>query len=218
MMSDPIEALCRKITNIFEVDDQNGDYAYVEDLDDGRGYTVTHYGFVERTGDQDGVGDLEEVIRVAQMEDVLRLKADRESFPSNWKRSITEGEWRSKLIEACNSVAKQLYWQPAAKTVAEDNLTDNPFAYALYYDTIIQHGAGDDPDSFQSIRKKASGNLSTFLQVRRQVLLHPANPATRKVWAESVDRIEELERLLDHNQKLRGDLLICGHKLEGLTF
>src|SRR5437868_2541827 len=35
----------KAITNVFEVGAAEPDYAYVEDLGDGRGYTVTQYGF-----------------------------------------------------------------------------------------------------------------------------------------------------------------------------
>ena len=209
-MSDPIEALCRKITNIFEVDDPLGDYGYVEDLDDGRGYTVTHFGFCENTG------DLDDVIAAAGLEGDLELTTNRKNFPANWKRRLNDGASRSKLIAACDSVARRLYWEPAAKAVAEDNLSDNPFAYAVYYDTLIQHGGGDDPDSFYSIRQKAAGDLSTFLKIRRRVLLHATDPETREAWRESVDRVDELEDL-SNNPKLKGDLEISGHSVRGLS-
>src|SRR4029079_12450427 len=35
----------KAISNVFEVGGPDPDYAYVEDLGDGRGYTVTQYGF-----------------------------------------------------------------------------------------------------------------------------------------------------------------------------
>jgi chitosanase len=209
-MSDPIETLCRQITNIFEVDDKTGDYSYVEDLDDGRGYTVTHYGFCENTG------DLDEVISVSGLERVLQLRSDRSGFPDRWKSNVAKGGGRNELTDACDQVARRLYWEPAKRAVIEDGLADDPFAYLLYYDTIIQHGGGDDPDSFGSIRKKANGDLATFLRVRRKVLSHATDPDTREEWRESVDRIDELEKLFQ-DRKLMGALHVSGHKLTGLA-
>jgi chitosanase len=209
-MNGSVQALCQKITNIFEVDDPLGDYAYVEDLRDGRGFTVTHYGFCENTG------DLNAVIKAAGLEDVLELKTNRKKFPANWKKCHRDSASRSKLIAAGDSVARRLYWEPATKAVKEDNLSDNPFAYAVYYDTIIQHGGGDDPDSFYAIRREAGGDLRVFLNVRRRVLLHATDPDTREAWRKSVDRVDALEEL-SNNPELTGDLKISGHRVRGLS-
>ena len=41
----------KAISNVFEVGSPEPDYAYVEDLGDGRGYTVTQYGFCTYNGE-----------------------------------------------------------------------------------------------------------------------------------------------------------------------
>jgi chitosanase len=232
-MDDSLQALCQKITNIFEVDNPLGDYAYVEDLGDGRGFTVTHYGFCENTGDLDDVVEaaglaqiletktnrgklVDDLVEGAGLADVLGPKTDRRAFPANWKRCLKDKATRSNLIAACDSVARRLYWDPAVKAVKEDNLSDNPFAYALYYDTLIQHGGGDDPDSFYAIRSEARGDLTAFLKIRKRVLLNASDPETRQAWRESVDRVDELADLR-HNSKLTGNLQVSGHTLNGLA-
>jgi chitosanase len=204
-----IEALSRAITNIFEVDSPDGDYRYVEDLEDGRGFTVSQYGFCENTG------DLKDVIAASGMGAALDIKKNRDDFPDKWKKCIADPSSRDRLIRACESVVHKLYWQPAVQAITEDGLSDNAFAHCLYYDTLIQHGGGDDPDSFYSIRKKAGGDVGKFLQIRKKVLQKATDPETRKVWRESVDRVDELAKL-SANTGLTGELTVSGHKLRGL--
>ena len=208
-MNDAIEALCRSITNIFEVDDPAGDYSYVEDLDDGRGFTVTHYGFCENTG------DLKKAIKLSGFGTTLRLSDDRDRFPERWKQTMAASASRAQLIAACDAVAEELYWTPAIKAATEDGLSANPFACALYYDTLIQHGGGKDPDSFYAIRKQSNGDLAAFLDVRRRILMHATDPDTRVAWRESVDRVTAFDNLF-MNQALKGDLRVSGKRLRGL--
>ena len=208
-MDEQIEALCRSITNIFEVDNPDGDYGYVEDLEDGRGFTVSQYGFCENTG------DLKDVIAASGMGVALDIKKDRDNFPDKWKKCISDPSSRNRLIQACESVVHKLYWQPAVQAIAEDGLSGNAFAHCLYYDTLIQHGGGSDPDSFYSIRKKAGGDVQKFLQIRKKVLQNATDPETRKVWRESVYRVDELKKL-SANTGLQGELTVSGHKLAGL--
>lgn len=208
-MDNRIEALCRSITNIFEVDNPDGDYSYVEDLDDGRGFTVSQYGFCENTD------DLKDVIAFSGMGAMLDMKRNRDAFPDKWKKCMSDPASRNTLIHACESVVRKLYWQPAVEAISQDGLSDNAFAHCLYYDTLIQHGGGDDPDSFHFIRAKAGGDLQKFLQIRKKILQHAADPDTRKVWRESVDRVDELAKL-SGNTGLTGGLVVSGHKLAGL--
>jgi chitosanase len=73
----------------------------------------------------------------------------------------------------------------------------------VLYDSIIQHGDGDDPDGLPALLKrteKAVGGtpkrgidekkwLESFLKIRRQDLENPHAKDTQKVWRESVDRV-----------------------------
>lgn len=77
------------------------------------------------------------------------------------------------------------------------------------YDTVIQHGDGDDPDSFYALikrtNKKAGGSpkdgidekkwLNKFLDVRYDDLMNPANHDTRDEWRESVARVDVLRSI-----------------------
>src|SRR4030095_14728228 len=79
-------------------------------------------------------------------------------------------------------------------------------ARAVLYDTIIQHGDGEDPDGLPALiartEKEVGGSpktgvdeqlwLSTFLKLRRSTLANASDPATREAWAESVSRVDVL--------------------------
>ena len=80
----------------------------------------------------------------------------------------------------------------------------------ILFDTIVQHGEGDDPDSLDALvsatNQQMHGTpaegmaeaawLKTFLTVRRNNLLHPHNPETQEVWAKSVGRVDVFLDLL----------------------
>lgn len=82
-----------------------------------------------------------------------------------------------------------------------------------FYDTIIQHGGGEDPDSLNAIVKKTKsemgghgvqgGNehqwIEKFLAARKHDLQHPHNQETQKEWADSVDRVDAMTELIKHN-------------------
>jgi hypothetical protein len=73
--------------------------------------------------------------------------------------------------------------------------------FLILFDTAIQHGMGDDPDSFLAIiklskaKKEMAENikLSMILEARRVVLLNPHNKETTVVWKESIPRVSVLE-------------------------
>ena len=86
------------------------------------------------------------------------------------------------------------------------NQADPALGLAVLYDTVIQHGDGDNPDGLPAILTRTAAQvggtpatgvdehvwLDAFLHVRRATLEHAHNPATRKAWAESVARVDVL--------------------------
>jgi len=85
----------------------------------------------------------------------------------------------------------------------------SPLAKLALYDAIIQHGIGENSDSFDGIIRAANRAaqgppyqageqkwLMAFLTARKQVLLNASEPETRQVWKESVGRVNEQLRLL----------------------
>lgn len=88
---------------------------------------------------------------------------------------------------------------------------NTPLGLCAFYDTIIQHGGGDDPDSLHAIvhlTEKAMGGkvnnnehnwIKKFLEQRRHDLEHPHNKDTEKEWRDSVDRVDAMVNLINQN-------------------
>ena len=121
-----------------------------------------------------------------------------QTLPALWKNLSLTPAFR----DAQDAETDELYMQPAMAYIAQYQLTSN-LAKSVFYDTIIQHGDGDDPDGFRGVLSKMSSKpkdeaafLMNFLEARRQVLMNPSDSSTTQAWRESVDRVNALERLL----------------------
>lgn len=140
--------------------DWKAQYAYIEDIGDGRGYTAGIIGFCSGTSDMLG---LVELYSARAPGNVLarRLPALREvdgsdshegldpGFPDDWRRAAGDPEFRRAQDEERDRV----YFGPAVAQGRADGLrTLGQFAY---YDAIVMHGEGDDPASFGGIRERA---------------------------------------------------------------
>jgi chitosanase len=210
----------KAISNIFEVGRPEPDYAYVEDLGDGRGYTVTQYGFCTYN---DEVAQV--INRYVQHVPDTHLKkflphlppaSDGTStkalagFPAAWRKEIKASPF---LGIACDDEADMLYLRPALAAAASADVT-TAIGKAIFYDTWLQHGASTDADSLPTILERtieetggveASSEadfLRAFLAIRKSVLHAPHNHETKDVWRESAGRVDALRRLLDNNPDL----------------
>jgi chitosanase len=218
------------LISVFENDTPEIQYGYAENLDDGRGITVGRAGFCTGTGDA-----YEVVARYA----ALRPEAPLVRFLPELRRLLTAAypsetrglsgfaeAWHAAAADAAfraaqDAVVDSLYYRPALRRARTIGLT-LPLAVAALYDTIIQHGEGDDLDGLPALiartTRMAGGTpasgvdarrwLRTFLQARRATLLHAHDPATRAGWRASVDRVAvfaalEQEGALDLNAPLR---------------
>jgi chitosanase len=221
--SDPSRDLTRRIkaiSNVFEVGRAEPDYAYVENLGDGRGYTVTQYGFCTYNSE---VSDV--IARYAADMPATPLKrflphlppvthvVDAEAlrdFPHVWKHEIKSS---LLLANACDEEADKLYFRPAM-AAAEAAGIRSAIGKAIFYDTWLQHGASSDPDSLPSMLKRSIAEtggidaisepdfLRAFLAIRKSVLHEPHNRETREVWRASARRVDALLNLLDRNPDL----------------
>lgn len=217
----PDPALVRRIkaiSNVFEVGNPEPDYAYVEDLGDGRGYTVTQYGFCTYNSEVAQV-----IQRYAAHMPQTPLKRfltelppakwshqDLDEFPHIWRHEIKASKF---LGGACDEEADVLYFYPAIESAAAVGVT-SPIGMAIFYDTLLQHGAAADHNSLPSILKRTLEEfgdidstsepqfLRAFLKVRKSVLENASNQETRKVWRASAKRVDALSSLLDDNPNL----------------
>ena len=216
-----LKSRIKAISNVFETGSPVTDYAYVEDLKDGRGLTVTSYGFCTY---------VDEVTKVIKRYDRLIPETVLSGYllflpPAGTGVELTKLDgfaeaWRQEnsvsglLASICEKVADQLYFDPSV-TFARNARIASHAGQAIIYDTLLQHGDDDgDADSLIAIYRRTATQtgwpdkgqeldvLRAFLETRRQVLANPSNKATAKVWAESLPRIDALIALLDENPEL----------------
>ncbi|MFF9350072.1 chitosanase [Streptomyces sp. NPDC014734] len=140
--------------------DWKAQYRYIEDIDDGRGYTAGIIGFCSGTGD---MLDLVESYTARKPGNVLAkyLPALRKvngsdshegldpNFTKDWVKAASDTVFQ----QAQNDERDRVYFDPAVKRGKADGIgTLGQFAY---YDAIVMHGDGDDSTGFGAIRKRA---------------------------------------------------------------
>ena len=205
-----------QLTSLFENGTTEIQYAYAERLKDGRGITSGRAGFTTATG------DAYDVIKLftAKVPDnslavylpLLKELAAKESAGiKGLKGFIAAWAKEAQTAEFCrvqDQITDKLYYRPSVKYSTELSLK-TALAQGFLYDTIIQHGDGDDPDGLPALLKrtnaKAGGTpgdgiseekwLTAFIKVRRACLADAYNPATRAEWAESVERCDVFARI-----------------------
>lgn len=200
------------LISVFENAALKPQYAYIEDLRDGRGYTAGRAGFCS------GTGDMLEVVRLylggrpgaalaawlPRLEELaLRHSASvsgLDGFPAAWKAAAKDPLFRA----AQDEVSDRLYYLPALELAGGLGLRKD-FSKIALYEAAIQHGLGDDRDGLPAMVKRASSAakppasggaesawLESFLQVRLQTLRQAADPATAAEWAASAGRAEAM--------------------------
>ena len=225
------------LTSLFENGTTDIQYAYVEDIHDGRGFTAGRAGFTTATG------DALEVIALYTMRvpgnalapylPRLRVLAASESgsavgldgFAAAWSAAARDAAFRT----AQDDVLDRLYFVPAMKRADSLHLT-LPLARAALYDAIIQHGEGDDADGLPALLARtskavagtpASGVdekrwLEAFFTVRRADLAHASDASTRQAWSESVGRVDALRAVAaTGNYELHGPIVVHSGDFDG---
>ncbi|WP_332286446.1 chitosanase [Bacillus velezensis] len=228
-----------QLTSIFENGKTEIQYGYVEALDDGRGYTCGRAGFTTATGDALEVVEvytkavpnnklkkyLPELRRLAKDEsdDISNLKG----FASAWRSLGNDKAFRA----AQDKVNDSLYYQPAMER-SENAGLKTALVKAVMYDTVIQHGDGDDPDSFYALikrtNKKMGGSpkdgtdekkwLNKFLDVRYDDLMNPSDEDTQDEWRESVARVDVFRDIVkEKNYNLNGPIHVRSSEYGNFT-
>ncbi|MFE6397565.1 chitosanase [Streptomyces alboflavus] len=196
--------------------DWKAQYGYIEDIDDGRGYTAGIIGFCSGTGD---MLDLVELYTQRKPGNVLAkyLPALREvdgsdshegldpNFTKDWKKAARD----SAFQKAQNDERDRVYFNPAVKRGKADGIgTLGQFAY---YDAIVMHGDGGDNTSFSNIRKRALTKAKPPAQGGDEVTyLHAFLDA--RVWAmkqeaahEDTSRVDTAQRVFLNKKNLNLD-------------
>ncbi|MGJ6960948.1 chitosanase [Streptosporangium sp. G11] len=135
-------------------------YKYIEDIDDGRGYTAGIIGFCSGTGDM-----LDLVERYARLKpgNVLAKylpalrKVDgtdsHKGLDPNYTKDWATAAKDTVFQQAQNDERDRVYFNPAVNQAKKDGL--RALGQFAYYDAIVMHGGGTDPQSFGAIRKNA---------------------------------------------------------------
>ncbi|WP_432862774.1 chitosanase [Microbispora rosea] len=149
--------------------DWKAQYKYIEDIDDGRGYTAGIIGFCSGTGD---MLDLVELYTARRPGNVLAkyLPALRKvngtdshrgldpNFPKDWRAAAADPVFG----QAQNDERDRVYFDPAVAQATADGL--RALGQFVYYDAMVMHGPGSDPVSFGGIRKTAMKKARTPAQ------------------------------------------------------
>lgn len=140
--------------------DWKGQYGYIEDIGDGRGYTGGIIGFCSGTHD---MLELVELYTKRKPDNILAkyLPALRAvdgtdshegldpNYPADWKKAAKDPDFQ----KAQNDERDRVYFNPAVKQGKADGL--GVLGQFAYYDAIVMHGDGGDETSFSSIRERA---------------------------------------------------------------
>jgi chitosanase len=225
--TDTLPAVVEKLTSLFENDNINPNYTYIEYLDDGRGFTFGKVGFTTGTGDgfdiikeyTDSVKDSKLVYYLDELKRLAKKKSgdttDLAGFAEAWRN---EAE-KTKYFQ--DKVSFELYGRPAIEYCNLLGLKST-LAIAIIYDAIVQHGNGKDKDGLKKMLKKTirelggtpSGRthkdsscdelpdseiefLNIFLSKRKEILEDANNDDSREEWQQSVGRVAVFKQLLD---------------------
>ncbi|MET7283248.1 chitosanase [Kribbella sp. NPDC005582] len=152
-------------------------YKYIEDIDDGRGYTAGIIGFCSGTHD---MLELVELYTSRKSGNILAKylpalrRVDGSDSHSGLDPNYTR-DWataaKDTVFQQCqNDERDRVYFNPAVSRGKSDGV--RALGQFAYYDAIVMHGDGDDGTSFGGIRKRAlakakppaqGGNETTWL-------------------------------------------------------
>ncbi|WP_432039415.1 chitosanase [Streptomyces cucumeris] len=149
--------------------DWRAQFGYIEDIDDGRGYTGGLIGFCSGTGD---MLDLVEYYTLRKPDNVLAtyLPALREvdgsdshdgldpGFTRDWKKAAADEVFR----DAQEHERDRVYFTPSVQRGKDDGI--GALGQFIYYDATVMHGPGDGAHSFGGIRRAAMRQARTPAQ------------------------------------------------------
>ena len=169
--------------------DWKAQYAYIEDINDGRGYTGGIIGFCS------GTGDMLEVVRhytrlapdnilakyipaLQKVNGTSSHKGLDPGFTADWQTAASD----TLFQQSQDWIRDTVYFNPAVQQAKSDGL--RTLGQFIYYDAIVMHGPGNSPVSFGGIRRQAmkkaktpaqGGNekvyLNAFLDARKAAML-----------------------------------------------
>jgi chitosanase len=177
-----------RLTSIFESSKPDFDYGYIENLQDGRGYTAGPVGFCSGTGDMIKVIQrytkvksnnglkkyIRALVKLTKRYDHGKKGADSvqelEGLVEAWKMAAADPDFQGSQ----DSLIDSLYFAPAMK-YAETLGIRSPMGKAILYDSIVMHG--DDPAYSDSIRVLITATQSAFCKLKERYSVGQTCPA-----------------------------------------
>lgn len=161
-LSDPIlKEIAQELVSSAENSskDWRAQYAYIEDIGDGRGYTAGIVGFCSGTGDMVQVVEHYANLKpednvLAKYLPALRKLADDGSashkgldpfYPRDWRKAAKDPVFQ----QAQEDLRDQIYFNPSVEQGQRDGL--RPLGQFAYYDAAVMHGI----DGMEAIRGRA---------------------------------------------------------------
>ena len=194
--------------------DWRGQYGYLEDIGDGRGYTGGLIGFTSGTGDmlilvrnltatapQNPLAPFLPALRAVNGSDSHDDLG--EAFEDAWRRTATDPLFATTFVAAQDRLRDEVYFDPAVAAATADGLP--LLGQFAYYDAAVVHGPGTDDQSFGGIRAAAKkqaeppaqgGSLTRYLDAfwRARIAVMRSEPAH-----------EDVSRITDLQQKFAGE-------------
>ncbi|HEY3985996.1 chitosanase [Cedecea sp.] len=153
-------------------------YAYIEDIDDDRGYTAGLIGFTSANGDMldvvarytsmragNPLSDYLPALKALAAEDDSAHTGLDPDFVGAWKQAAKDPAFRA----AQDQILSEQYLKPAVEQAKEDGL--GPLGQFIYYDALVMHGPGRQREAFGGIRAAAKAVAKT-----------PAHGGSEKAW------------------------------------
>ncbi|MFF1822542.1 chitosanase [Kribbella sp. NPDC058245] len=137
-------------------------YKYIEDIDDGRGYTAGIIGFCSGTHDMLELVELYTNRKsgniLAKYLPALRRVDGSDSHSGldpNYTRDWATAAQDTVFQQCQNDERDRVYFNPAVSRGKSDGV--RALGQFCYYDAIVMHGDGNDGTSFGGIRNRALG-------------------------------------------------------------
>jgi hypothetical protein len=207
------KTIIQELTSVFENSTAVLQYTYVENINDGRGYTFGFPGFC--SGTYDGTEFLKEYQRLNSNNTLVKYiptfeKIDAMPHPDGKCSNVQGLENFPKDFKSCGNdpafeqaqqnIVDKDYWNPS-QNLANEIGAKYLITKGELYDTFINHGEDGANDIMNSTTQAMGGSpasgidekswLNKFLQTRLKVL--QADPT----WADAVDRVKVYQNLLN---------------------
>ncbi|MEO9363897.1 MAG: chitosanase [Nitrososphaera sp.] len=150
--------------------DWRAQYAYIEDINDNRGYTGGIIGFTSGTSDMLQVVQYYTQVKpdnilakyipaLEKVDGTASHEGLDPTFVADWKTAANNDP---TFRQAQDHIRDTVYFDPSVRQAQADGL--GVLGQFIYYDAMVMHGPGNNPESFGGIRAAAMEKAKTPAQ------------------------------------------------------